>query len=162
AAAHLHAGLKALESLPEGVERDRTELALQAGLGTAVGISKGVLPPAGGPAVEGGPGLSGRGGSGPHKLLILLGVAGYCIMRTDYESAEALGTQILALDRDAKEPGAVILGQACTSTSLMFKGELVRALRGARLGSEAYRASGPLPLGRVYGFDPGVICFEWE
>ena len=49
---HLSAGLGVLQALPEGLERDRTELALQAGLGTAIGSSKGFSPPEVGQAFE--------------------------------------------------------------------------------------------------------------
>ena len=106
--------------------------------------------------------MSERVGSVPNKLLILWGVGVYYFMRGDYETAQAMGTQILALAPDAEEPGAVVLGQCLASGGLLFKGELEQALRGAGSGSGAYRASGPAPLGRVYGFDPGVICLEWE
>jgi len=47
AIAHLTNGLEALEHFPEGAERDRKELTLQANLGTVLGSSKGYTPPEG-------------------------------------------------------------------------------------------------------------------
>ncbi|MSQ58916.1 MAG: hypothetical protein EXR36_04550 [Betaproteobacteria bacterium] len=45
AIAHLNRGLKTLEALPAGKERDQRELLLQINLGTALGALKGYSPP---------------------------------------------------------------------------------------------------------------------
>ena len=158
---HLRTGLQSLLLLPQGIERDRKELLLQANLGTALGSSMGYTPPEVGRAFERARELSEGVGEAPNKFLILFGLWAYYVMRADYASSRALAAQILALAHEADEPGAVVLGHACVSGTACFTGNIEQALTHAKAGSDAYQKAGPRPLGLVYGRDPGIHCFEW-
>ena len=158
---HARSGLLSLHSLPEGIERDRQELLLQANLGTALGSSMGYTPPEVGQAFERARELSERVGDAPKKFLILFGLYTYYLMRADYTTSRELATQILALAHEAAEPGAVVVGHSCVSSTAFFTGDVELALLHAKAGCDAYEKAGPQPLGLVYGFDPGILCFEW-
>ena len=158
---HLHSGLQVLQSLPDGIERDRKELLLQANLGTALGSSMGYTPPEVGQAFERARELSERVDDAPSKFLILSGLWVYYVMRADYINSRQLGAQILALGHEADQPATLVLGHQCVSCTAFFTGDLEQALRHAKAGCDAYQNSGALSLGLLFGFDPGVCCFEW-
>ena len=80
---HLGNGLKSLGSLPEGVERDRKELSLQANLGTALGNSRGYAPPEVGYAFERARELCGHVGEMAQMFPILWGLFNYYLMRAE-------------------------------------------------------------------------------
>ena len=85
----------------------------------------------------------------------------YYAFRAHHTTARDLATQVLALAHEAGEPGAVVLGHNCVSGTAFFTGDLEPALHHAKAGLKAYQKTGPQPLGPVYGFDPGILCFEW-
>src|SRR6185295_19393197 len=91
---HVTSGLMALQALPEGVERDRKELILQANLGTALGTSKGYTPKEVGQAFERARELCDHVGNAPEKFLILFGLWVYYVMRADYAPSGELAVQI--------------------------------------------------------------------
>ena len=158
---HLRTGLQGLQSLPEGIERDRKELLLQANLGTALGSWMGYSPREVGQAFERARELSERVGDAPSKFLILFGLWRYYVMRADYINSRQLAAQIVALGHEADQPATLVLGHQCVSSTAFFTGDLEQALRHAKAGCDAYQNSGTLALGLLFGLDPGVVCFEF-
>ncbi|MBS0641735.1 MAG: AAA family ATPase, partial [Proteobacteria bacterium] len=162
AAEHLQAGLRALQGLPDGVARDRLELALQAALGVAIGSWKGYTPPEVGRAFERARDLCNRVGDAPNKFQILWGVGIYYHMRADYETCLALGRDGLALAPQAAEPCAAVMANTIIGACLMFQGKLDAMAPHIDAAVTAYQDAGAPALGAVYGYDPGIIAVEWR
>ena len=161
AVGHSTRGLEVLQNLPEGIERDRQELLLQATLGTALGVSKGYTPPEVGEAFGRARELSIRVGDTPAKFTVLLGLWTYYLMRADYATSEEIAEQIMSLAHRADEPGAIVLGHNCLGVVYYFQGDFEKALAHTGAGREAYEKAGTPSLGAVYGYDPGPLCFEF-
>ena len=159
---HIRNGLAALNSLPAGLERDRMELLLQADLGTALGTSMGYTPPEVGQVFERARVLSQIVDDVPQKFTILWGIYTSFLMRADYPTSRALSEQLLTLASTATAPGAQIAAHASVCSTALFTGDLDWALEHARLGISLYRECDCPALSPFYGFDPGILCFEWK
>ena len=105
--------------------------------------------------------LSERVGAAPNEFLILLGLFAFYVMRADYATSRGIAEQSLTLDHEAGEQGAVVLALQFTGCVDLFTGDPEHALLHAKAGCDAYRNTGPQPLGPIYGMDPGILCYEW-
>jgi class 3 adenylate cyclase/predicted ATPase len=161
AIAHLTRGLKTLQALPEGREKDQRELLLQINLGGALGSSKGYSPPEVGQAFARAKDLCERVGDMPQMFPTLSGLWLYYTMRAEYPTAEHLGTQILELSRHATTDHHLIAAHNMVGIGALFTGKFEKASQHFEAGLRAYEAAGSPRLGRFYGFDPGLTCLEW-
>ncbi|MFN0315300.1 MAG: AAA family ATPase [Burkholderiales bacterium] len=158
---HLTRGLKTLEALPPGKERDQRELLLQINLGLALGNSKGYSPPEVGQAFGRAKDLCDQVGDTPQMFSTLGGLWLYYAMRAEYVTSEKLGNQILDLAGHSSVYHHVIAANNIVGINSLFTGKIEIARDYFEAGFEAYEKSGSLPLGRVYGFDHGINCCEW-
>jgi tetratricopeptide (TPR) repeat protein len=101
-------------------------------------------------------------GEVPQKFMILLGLWVSFLMRADYPTSWKLARQLLELSQTASAPGAQVVAHQCMSGSAFFTGDLDLAMEHAQTGVAYYRGSGYPHLGPAYGFDPGILCFEWN
>jgi class 3 adenylate cyclase/predicted ATPase len=162
AVGHASKGLELLKSLPENIERDRKELLLQTVLGTALGVSKGYTPPEVGEAFERAYVLSEKVGDTPARFMMLQGLWTYYLMRARYSISREIADRIMALATDAAEPGALVLAHLCTGINAYFPGDLAQALSHTKAARELYEKDGARSLAPVYGYDPGVMSFEFN
>ncbi len=161
AIAHLRAGLKEISSLPPGTERDRLELPLQAELGTALGTALGYTPPEVESVFARARDLVRVVGDVPERFTILFGLYASFLMRADYPTSWGFAHELLELGSTAADPGARVLAEQCMASSALFTGDFAMAWQHASRGMDTYRAAGYPRLGAIYGFDPGVLCYEW-
>src|SRR5262249_7981410 len=161
AVGHITKGLTVLEQVPISAERDRNELILQANLGTALGASRGYTPPEVGRAFARARELCDRVENAPEKFLILFGVISYYMMRAEYATSQELADQILTLARTKNDSGDIVMGLELTSANALFTGDIEQALDYAKRGCFVYIQAGRPSLGPTYGFDPGILCFDW-
>jgi tetratricopeptide (TPR) repeat protein len=54
-----------------------------------------------------------------------------------------------------------VLAHGCISCNALFTGQFEQALRHGMMGVEIYRKLGSPSLGLLYGFDSGILCYEW-
>jgi hypothetical protein len=161
AISHLNRGLKTLEALPLGKDRDRRELLLQINLGNALGWSKGYTPPEVGRAFGRARELCDGVGDMPQMIAILYGLWIYYVMRAEYHSSGEMDEQILVLARQSQDTGALVVGHSTSCTTELFKGNFARAIEHADLGWDTFNYEEHRNLGLIYGFNPGPLCHDF-
>ncbi|MSQ58917.1 MAG: hypothetical protein EXR36_04555 [Betaproteobacteria bacterium] len=92
---------------------------------------------------------------------ILFGLWMFYGMRADHSSAERFANQLLKLGESTGDPDNLVAGRQCVAGTAFFMGKFQIAREYGESGCDAYEQAGSPPLGRVYGFDPGVLCHEW-
>lgn len=155
AIAHLGHALAALEALPAGLERDRTELRLQlmrAGrLIATEGYGADQVEAVYGRALE----LCRQLDDPVAMAKALFGLEGYHFMRADFSRARAISEQAAELARRSSDPMAALQSQWAAANLLFHQGELRPAV--ARMDSclTAYQTLHHRPHAVQ---DPGVMC----
>jgi predicted ATPase len=127
AMAQLHAGLEALDALPEGEERQRRELELQAALGAALFAARGQA--AGETAIAYGRAreLCRRLGESRRLVPVLFGLWASHNTRAELLPAEAIAGELLQLAQAQDDRLARLLGLRARGTTLLFLGRFGEA-----------------------------------
>jgi predicted ATPase len=127
AIAQLTKGLRMLDLLPHGIERDRLELSLQVLLAEAFMADKGWTAPETGPCYARARELCDRTGDSERLFPVLYGQFSHHLSRGGAE-AHDLAVQTLQLIEGAKDPALVSMAHSMLGMSLFSRGELVTAL----------------------------------
>ena len=126
AIAQLTKGLRMLDLLPHGIERDRLELSLQVLLAEAFMADKGWTAPETGPCYARARELCDRTGDSERLFPVLYGQFSHHLSRGGAE-AHNLAVQTLQLIEGAKDPALVSMAHSMLGMSLFSRGELVTA-----------------------------------
>lgn len=157
AIAHLQAALELFVPLPETTERLRSELALQAALGSALVKIQGWSSKEAEQAFLRARVLSEQLGGTPELLSILYELAVLYEYRGAFEASQALMNHRLRLAQGDYLPEAHEL-LAC---STFYQGKFNRSLEHAREGLSIYEAEEPGSEPGFWGHNSGVLCRDW-
>jgi predicted ATPase len=155
---HLTAALELLKTLPDTSERNQRELTLQLTLGVPLQATKGFASPdverVYGRARE----LCQQLGEIPQLFTVLRGQWVSYNVQAQYQTAAAIGEQLLQLAQQANEPALLIQAhEACAGTA-QFLGDVVRARAHCEKGLALYDPRRHHDLALVYGYDSGTAC----
>jgi hypothetical protein len=124
---HLSAGLALLQTLPETQERTQREVDLLITLGASLRATQGTG------ALEVGETYSRARQlcqhlDNPHQLFpVLRGLQGYYHNHAEYQTAHALGEQLLTLAQQAQDPAILVAAHSALGTTLFFMGAIAAA-----------------------------------
>ncbi len=127
AMAQLHAGLDALRTLPEGEQRQRRELELQAALGAALFAAKGQAAGETAIAYKRARELCRHVGESRRLVPVLFGLWASHNTRAELGPAEAIAGELLQLAQAQDDRQARLLGLRAHGTTLLFLGRLEEA-----------------------------------
>jgi class 3 adenylate cyclase/tetratricopeptide (TPR) repeat protein len=160
---HASRGLELLLALPEGVERDRLELLLEAVRGPALLVLKGWTAPETsacfGKALQ----LCRRVGGSAELAPILHGLCTNLVMRARLKEAIELSQVLLGHAEAARDDGVRVMAHAMPSAAYFWRGELTTACEQAKLGLAAYDLDKHhADLSRRCGHDPAAGMMMWR
>ena len=161
ASSHFEAALDTLRHLPETIDREQQELAIQSGLGLALMWSKGPPYAATGLAFERARTLCERVGQDSDLLIILCGLWNFQIMRAEHQRAETTADELLTRSQTLESSGAQIFGHWAKAGSLVFLGRPGEAAEAARAGTRLYQPTLHRDLGVEFGHNPGPGCWDF-
>ncbi len=159
---HFSSALRALQHLPEGVERERLELRLQLALGSAQLVARGHGATQVQVAYRRAHELCKSLGETQQLLATLVGLWRFSIVGQHLSEATALAGEIEAVARGADDPVARVMADYTAGYTEFSRGRLAQA--GARLTSSRDRYSPEhRALSPVYaaGQDPGVASWAY-
>jgi predicted ATPase len=158
AISHLTKGLELLTTLPETPEHTQREVDMLIALGASLLATKG----SGAPAVEH---TYLRAQhlceqlEAPHQLFpVLRGLWNYYLIRAEYQTAHALGEQLLTLAQQAQDAAMLVTAHRVLGTTLCCLGAVALASRHFAQGIALYDAQQHRALAFLHGEDAGVIC----
>jgi predicted ATPase len=154
AISHLRQGLALLQTLPETPERGQHEVDIHLTLGASLLATKGQAAPEVAQTYSRARQLCAHL-EAPHQLFpVLHGLWVYHLVRAEYQTAHALGEQLLTLAQQAQDPGMLLVAHQALGTTLYFQGALVAASRALTQGSIWYDRAHHQNVALVYGQDP--------
>jgi predicted ATPase len=124
AVGHLTKGLEVLSTLPESLQRDELELALQSALGMPLIATKGYAAPETGAAYARGQELCERMGRADRLLPIVYGRWAYNVVAGEHETGRRLAEQFLSLVEGQADTALELVGRRILGMSLLHLGEL--------------------------------------
>ena len=160
AIAHFDRGLALLENLPQTIDRDRQELALQIALFAPLAGAKGYGAPELGQAYTRAQELSERAGEPGQVFLVLYGLWGHNLVQGDMKIARELAEQSLALAGKLQEPAFLLEGHRMTDETALYSGEWIAARRHVERTLSLYDPQLHRAHASVYGQDPGVASLS--
>jgi predicted ATPase len=127
AIAHLRQGLEVLAMLSETPQRLQREVDMHISLGVSLSVTQSAAAPEVGQTYTRARQLCERL-EDPHQLFpILRGLWNYYLMRAEYQTAYALGEQLLALAQQAQDPMRLIVGHSALGQMLFWLGRVASA-----------------------------------
>ena len=140
AIAQLTKGLRMLERLPHGLERDRIELGLQLLLAEALMADKGWTAPETRPCYDRARELCGRIGDSDGLLPVLYGQFSHHLSRGEADAAHGLALQTLQLTEGSEDAALRSMAHSMLGMSLFSRGELGPALAHLRTALSLHQA----------------------
>ena len=159
ALAHVHAGLALVPDLPDGASRDGFEFTLRVWQGTALVLEAGWSSPEAEEAYTRATELAEQLGDPRQLGLALYRLANMYEVRGDYQRAEKVIAQSLAIPERSAGAGILADSHELMACSLFHQGSFRRALGHAEQGLEADEGLGGIDA--PYGEDPSVACHAW-
>jgi predicted ATPase len=160
AIAHFYRALALLETLPETIERDRQELALQIALFAPLAGAKGYGAPELGRVYTRAQVLSERAGEPGQVFLVFYGLWGHNFVQGDMKLARELAMQCLTLAEKLQERALLMEGHRMTDETAFHRGELVTAREHLERTLSLYDPQLHSAHATVYGQDPGVASYS--
>ncbi|MFZ1426677.1 MAG: BTAD domain-containing putative transcriptional regulator, partial [Geminicoccaceae bacterium] len=151
---HYRNALEQLAHLPEGPDRRRTELLLQAGLGLPLMASLGYSAPPVRQAFARARELCRELADGPALLPILFGLTAYYGVKSDMAAARPLAARCLTAARAAGDDDSVMAACGIVGTVEMYHGRLVAARSLFDRGLALYRPGRQTEHIARFGQDP--------
>jgi class 3 adenylate cyclase/predicted ATPase len=124
AAAHLQAGLQAVSSLLGNVERDQTELQLQASLGTVYMLGKGWAAPEVEQAYSRASQLATAADKVEEAIWPLWGVCVYHLVRGEITSAQGIGRRMVTVARQSNSRVAWLVANMMHTQLYYYSGQI--------------------------------------
>ena len=140
AIAQLTKGLRMLERLPHGLERDRIELGLQLLLAEALMADKGWTAPETRPCYDRARELCGRIGDSDGLFPVLYGQFSHHLSRGEADAAHGLALQTLQLTEGSEDAALRSMAHSMLGMSLFSRGELGPALAHLRTALSLHQA----------------------
>jgi predicted ATPase len=95
----------------------------------------------------------------PHQLFpVLRGLWNYYVIRAEYQTAHALGEQLLSLAQQAQEPAMLVAAHRALGATLFNLGENALAHTHYAQGMALYDPQQHRVYAFLYGEDTGVVC----
>jgi hypothetical protein len=158
AIAHLRQGLALLQTLPETPERSQQELRFLIALGASLIATQGSGAPEVGQIYTHARQLC-QSLNNPHQLFpVLRGLWLYSNVRAEYQTAHALGEQLLALAQHVQDSTMLLAAHRALGSTLFWLGAVASAHRHFAQGMALYDAQQHRASIFLYGEDAGVIC----
>jgi class 3 adenylate cyclase/predicted ATPase len=164
AIAHLTQGLALLKTLPESHERVQREVDMLIALGASLLATKGQAAPEVAQTYTGARHLC-QHLAEPHQLFpILRGLWMYSFVHAEYQTAHALGEQLLTLAQQSQDPVLLVAAHRALGATLFHLGAPASAHTHLAQGLACYdpqqhRAHAFLYL---FGEDTGVVCHSFS
>jgi predicted ATPase len=157
AVAHLTQGLALLQTLPETPERTQREVDMLIALGASL-LAKGYAAPEVEQTYSRAHHLC-RHLDNPHQLFpILRGLWIYHHARTEYQTAHALGEQLLTLAQHAQDATMLVAAHRAVGTTLFCLGRVTSAHPHFRQGVALYDPQQHRASTFLYGEHTGLLC----
>jgi predicted ATPase len=161
AISHLTKGLELLKTLPDTLERAQQELTLQIALGAPLIATKGYTAPEVEQTYTRARELCQQVGETPDLFPALWGLWLFYNVRGDYQTACALGEQLLALAQQVQDPAHLLQAHHALWSTLFNLGELASARAHIEQGMALYDPQQHRSHAFLYGrHDPGVCCLS--
>jgi class 3 adenylate cyclase/predicted ATPase len=161
AISHLRTGLALLQTLRETPERLQHEVDLLIALGASLRATKGTG------ALEVGETYTRARQlcqhlDNPHQLLpVLRGLHGYYNVRAEYQTAQALGEQFLALARQVQDSAILVAAHVALGRTLFWLGAVAAAHTHCAQGIALYDPKQHRASAFLYGQDAGMVCHSF-
>ncbi|HVT19300.1 MAG TPA: AAA family ATPase [Thermoanaerobaculia bacterium] len=160
---HARRGLDLIRELPEGGERDRRELLLEAAQGPALSALKGWGSPESGACCNRALALCRQIGSPAELSPIQYGLALNLIVRGRLREALEVAKELLATAEAARDDGIFLAASDALCCTYFCLGDLSAACEQARRAMAIYYLDKHhAPLSRLYGQDPAAGCLHWS
>jgi class 3 adenylate cyclase/predicted ATPase len=156
AIAHLTAGLRLLEALPEGPERAAQELTFRLALGPAYMAIRGYAASEVEDCYRRARELCQQLGDTPQLVPVLHGLWTYHVVRAQHASALALGEQVLEIGAISDDDGLPLEGHMEVGWSHFFLGEPVHAREHLERALALYDHDRHSSHAFIYGNDPAT------
>jgi class 3 adenylate cyclase/predicted ATPase len=158
AIAHLRRGLELLQTLPETTGRLQREVDMLIALGASLLIVKGSMAPEVGQTYTRARHLC-QYLAEPHQLFPgLRGLSYYYLIRAEYQTAYALGEQLLALAQQAHNPVMLVEARSALGSAAFYLGAVATAHTHFTQGIALYNPQQYRAAAFLYGNDAGVVC----
>ena len=161
AIAHFSQGLALLQELPDTPERTQQELRLQTSLGPALMATKGFAAPEVERAYARARELCQQMGETPQLFEVLRGLWRFYGVRAAFQTAQALGEQLLCLAQRSQDPALLLEAHLALGNGLFWCGELVPARAHLEQVCALYDPQRHRSHAFRYGLDPGVVGLSY-
>jgi TOMM system kinase/cyclase fusion protein len=158
AISHLTTALTLLPALPDTPERTQHELTLLTVLGIPLVLTKGHAAPEVEATYARARTLCQQLGDTPQLFSVLLGLRRMYFMRAEYQTAHAVGEQLLRLAERLDDAGLCVRAHMMLAEGLLYLGEFAPARAHAEQGIALYDPQRHRVQVVHYGNDPGVCC----
>lgn len=162
ALAYLNEGLRMIESLPPGEERDRLELPLQLQRAGALRGTKGYSAPETGEAIQRVYALSQGVGEPAQSLQALVGLYTYHLVRSDTPRAGEIAQELLAFARKQGDSTHVMIGLRSVGCVQFQLGNQPMALDHFEQSLALYDATAHGPLASSFGLDHKEVAASFR
>jgi adenylate cyclase len=168
ATGHLMRGLALLETLPETPERDQQELVLQIALFAPLAAVKGYGAPELGQAYARAKELCEKVGEPDQLFLVLYGLWGHNLVRSELRASRELAAECLALAERVGTRAFLMEGHRMTDETAFYRGEFSQAREHFEQSLALYDPQEHRSHAELYGQDPGVAllshacCILWH
>jgi predicted ATPase/class 3 adenylate cyclase len=157
---HFTAALNLMSQLPEEVERDRIELAIQVQLGLSLAARKGYAAPEVEQTYNRARDLCARLGESADLFPVVRGLCTFYIVRDEQKTARELAEQCLRLAQATRNETYLIEGYTALGYVACYQGELETATAALQEGVTLYNSHRGEQLPSLTPQDPGVACLS--
>jgi predicted ATPase len=158
AIAHLRQGLALFETLPAAPQRLQRTVDMLIALGASLCATQGQAAPQVGETYTRARQLC-QALDDPHQLFsVLRGLWNYSQVRAEYQTAHALGEQLLTLAQQVQDAAMLLAAHRALGSTLFYLGEIVLAHTHYTQGMALYDPQQHRALAFLYGDDAGVVC----
>jgi predicted ATPase len=158
AISHLHQGLELLQTLPETPGRTQQEVPLHIALGVSLAAIKSYAAPEVQQTYTRARQLCQHLDDPPQLFSVLCGLLHYHNVRAEYQTAHALGEQILTLAQQVQDAAMLLAAHRALGQTLFWLGVVASAHTHAAQGIALYDPTQHRASAFLYGDDWGVAC----
>src|SRR5262249_15823678 len=158
AISHLRQGLELLKTLPEAPDRVQREVDMLIVLGASLSATKSPAAPEVEETYTYARQLCEHLEEPHQRFAVLRGLVHYHNQRAEYQTAQALGEQLLSLAHQVQDSAMLVASHRALGTTLFWLGALAAAHTHFTQGIALYDPQQHRASAFLYGEDPGVVC----
>ena len=158
AIAHLRQGLELLKTLPETSERTRREVDMLIALGASLLAVKGYAAGEVRETYTYAQQLCQHLDDPSQRFPVLRGLWNYYFVHAEFQSAQALGEQLLALAQQVQDAAMLVAAHRALGVTLFYLGAVASAQPHFAQGIALYDSQQHRAAALLYGDDSGVVC----